>query len=156
MERSAPAVSPPAARESGAVPGGRRGLVLAGACLAVAMAGIDTTVVNVALASIQVDLGGSFTTLQWILNAYLLTSSALVLIGGRIGDRLGRRRVFAVGLGIFLVASVLAGAADANWWLIAARAIQGVGLALMLPGALALIAAAYPGASERERALGLW
>ena len=130
--------------------------MLTGACLAVAMAGIDTTVVVVALAKIQRDLTISFDGLQWVLNAYLLTSGALVLVGGRLGDLFGRRRVFVLGISVFAIASALCGVAPTGWWLIANRALQGVGLAFMLPGAVALVTAAFPDERQRGRAIGIW
>src|SRR6266545_1673536 len=100
---------------------------------------LDITVVNVALPSIREDLGASFADLQWVVDAYALTLAALVLTAGSLADRLGRRRVFAVGLGIFSVASALAALAPDPTFLNLSRAVQGVGGAVMFAVSLALI-----------------
>lgn len=123
--------------------------------LASGMAFLDGTVVTVALPSIETDLGGGFATLQWVLDAYLLTLGSLVLVGGALADLLGIRRVFAWGVGGFLVASLLCGLAPTAEALIAARALQGVAAALMVPGSLALISSLFV-ADQRGRAIGLW
>lgn len=123
--------------------------------LASGMAFLDATVVTVALPSIESDLGGGFATLQWVLDAYLLTLGSLVLVGGALADLLGIRRVFAWGVAGFLVASLLCGLAPTAEALIAARALQGVGAALMVPGSLALISSLFV-AEQRGRAIGLW
>ena len=102
---------------------------------------LDATVVNVALPTIADDLGGGLAGLQWTVDAYLLTLSALLLLGGALGDRFGRRRVFVIGLVAFAAASLLCGVAPNIGTLIAARALQGVGGALLVPGSLALISA---------------
>ncbi len=120
-----------------------------------AMAFIDGSVVQIALPAIQADLGADFTTLQWIVNIYVLFIGALVLVGGAYGDVLGRRRVFAAGTAVFVLASVLCGLAPGSLWLVAARALQGVGSALMIPQSLAIIAAAFP-EERRGRAIGTW
>lgn len=116
---------------------------------------IDGSLVNVALPVIQRELAASVTTMQWIVEAYALMLAALVLIGGALGDRYGRRRVFGIGTSIFSLASALCGLAPTPQWLVIARGLQGVGGALLVPGSLALISAAYP---ERERgaAIGTW
>jgi EmrB/QacA subfamily drug resistance transporter len=129
--------------------------VLAATILGSSMAFIDTTVVNVALPVIQRDLQADLGTSQWVIDAYLLVLSALILAGGALGDRLGRVRVFAAGVVVFAVASVWCGAAPSAAQLVAARAIQGAGAALLVPGSLAIIAAAYP-LAERGRAIGTW
>jgi EmrB/QacA subfamily drug resistance transporter len=120
-----------------------------------AMAFIDGSVVQIALPAIQADLGADFTTLQWIVNIYVLFIGALVLVGGAYGDSLGRRRVFAAGTAVFVLASGLCGLAPGALWLVAARALQGIGSALMIPQSLAIIAAAFP-EDRRGRAIGSW
>jgi EmrB/QacA subfamily drug resistance transporter len=129
--------------------------VLAATILGSSMAFIDTTVVNVALPVIQRELRADVATSQWIIDAYLLVLSALVLAGGALGDRLGRVRVFAAGVVLFAAASIWCGAAPDAPQLIAARALQGAGAALLVPGSLALIAATFP-KEERGRAIGTW
>ncbi|WP_198954555.1 MFS transporter [Kineosporia sp. R_H_3] len=119
------------------------------------MAMLDSTVVNVALPSIGADLDADVAGLQWTANGYLLTLSALILLGGSLGDRLGRRRVFVVGTVWFAAASLLCGLAPSVWTLVAARMLQGVGGALLTPGSLAIISAAFA-PSDRGRAIGAW
>lgn len=129
--------------------------VLAVAVLGSGMAFLDGTVVNVALPAIGRDLGASTSALQWILNGYLLTLASFILLGGSLGDRYGRRRIFVVGTAIFTVASLLCAAAPSDELLVAARLLQGVGGALLTPGSLAMIEASFrPG--ERARAIGAW
>jgi EmrB/QacA subfamily drug resistance transporter len=119
------------------------------------MAFLDGTVVNVALPDIGRDFGASTSTLQWILNGYLLTLASLILLGGSLGDRYGRRRVFVLGVGLFTAASLLCAIAPSAELLVFARLIQGVGGALLTPGSLALIEASFrPG--DRARAIGAW
>src|SRR6201987_2570014 len=108
-------------------------------CLAQFMVVLDATVVNVALPSIQKDLGLSEANLQWIINAYTLVFGGFLLLGGRLGDLLGRKRVFLVGLVIFTGASLLDGLATGEGMLIGARALQGLGAALIAPAALSII-----------------
>src|ERR687888_1995198 len=117
---------------------------------------LDITVVNVALPSIRDDLGASFTDLQWVVDAYALTLAALVLTAGSLADRLGRRRLFAAGLAIFSVASVLCAVAPDPTFLNLARALQGVGGAVMFAVSLALIAQEFPAGRERGMAMGLY
>jgi EmrB/QacA subfamily drug resistance transporter len=119
------------------------------------MAFLDGTVVNVALPKIGEDLNASTSALQWILNGYLLTLASLILLGGSLGDRLGRRRVFQFGVGLFTLASALCAAAPTVELLIVARLIQGVGGALLTPGSLAIIEASFRPA-DRARAIGAW
>lgn len=119
------------------------------------LAMLDATVVNVALQRLGRDLGAGFRDLQWIVNAYILTLAALILLGGALGDRFGRRRVFVVGVVWFAVASLLCGIAPDAEFLVAARALQGVGGALLTPGSLAIISASFEG-GERARAIGAW
>ncbi len=128
--------------------------------LAVAVAGsgmafLDGTVVNVALPDIGRDLDASTSALQWILNGYLLTLASLILLGGSLGDRYGRRRVFVLGVGFFTVASLLCAIAPSVEVLIGARLLQGVGGALLTPGSLALIEASFR-PTDRARAIGAW
>ncbi|MFF4290643.1 MFS transporter [Streptomyces sp. NPDC001633] len=129
--------------------------VLLTAVLGSGMAMLDSTVVNVALPRIGEDLHADLAVLQWTVTAYLLTLSALILLGGALGDRYGRRRVFVIGVVWFATASLLCGLAPQAGVLIAARALQGVGGALLTPGSLALIQAVFrPG--DRARAVGAW
>lgn len=119
------------------------------------MAFIDSTVVNVALPVLQKDLGASVSGTQWIVDSYLLVLSSLLLAGGSLGDRLGRQRVFAAGIALFAAASLWCAIAPDVRQLVAARALQGAGAALLVPGSLALIAATFP-SEERGRAIGTW
>ncbi|HEX8690798.1 MAG TPA: MFS transporter [Longimicrobium sp.] len=145
--RAAPEPEPADARA-----GGR---VLAAAVLGSSMAFIDGTVVNVALPVLQRALGADVADVQWVVEAYTLLLAALLLVGGSLGDRYGRRKVFAVGVLVFALASVACGVAPGVEWLIAARAAQGVGGALLVPGSLALIGASFDRRS-RGRAIGTW
>jgi len=117
---------------------------------------LDATIVNVALPHIQTALGFSGTNLEWVVNAYALTFGGLLLLGGRAGDLLGRRRVFIAGILVFSLASLLGGLATNEAWLLAARAIQGVGGAFAAPTALALIAVTFPQGPPRNRAMGVY
>jgi EmrB/QacA subfamily drug resistance transporter len=129
--------------------------VLATTVLGSGIVMIDGTVVNVALERIGDDLGAGFTGLQWTVNAYTLTLASLILLGGSLGDHFGRRRVFLLGVGWFALASLLCGLAPDIETLIAARALQGVGGALLTPGSLALISASFRG-PDRAAAVGAW
>lgn len=133
----------------------QRAAVLVATIGASSMAFIDGSVVHIALPAIQTDLGADFATLQWIVNVYALLLGALVLVGGAYGDRFGRRLIFLLGTAVFVAASVLCGVAPGGTTLIAARALQGVGAALMVPQSLAIIAASFPPAT-RGRAIGTW
>jgi EmrB/QacA subfamily drug resistance transporter len=117
---------------------------------------LDITVVNTALPAIEADLGASFTELQWVIDAYTLSLAALVLTAGVLADRLGRRRVFAAGLAIFTLASLLAGVATDPTFLNIARAIQGIGGAIMFAVSLALIAQEFTAGRERGTAMGVY
>ncbi len=133
----------------------RKRLALIAAVLGSFVAGLDATVVNVALPSIKDDLGGGLAGQQWISNAYLLTLGSLILIGGSLGDLFGERRIFSLGVAGFGLASLLCAAAPSVELLVAARALQGVFGALLTPSALAVIIAAYP-PEERGSAIGSW
>src|SRR6185503_20230652 len=133
----------------------RRRWILAATILGSSMAFIDTTVVNVALPVMQRELHASASDAQWIIDAYLLVLSSLILAGGSLGDRLGRVRMFGIGIVLFAGASIWCGAAPSTTQLIAARALQGAGAALLVPGSLAIIAAVFP-KEERGRAIGTW
>ena len=129
--------------------------VLATTILGSSLAFIDSSVVSIALPAMQADLQTSLGAAQWIANAYMLMLGALILAGGAAGDRYGRRRVFTLGIVIFTIASIACALAPNAFALIAARTIQGIGGALMVPGSLAIISAAFPEA-ERGRAIGTW
>ncbi len=128
---------------------------LVAACFALFMAMLDNLVVNVALPTIQRDLGASTSQLQWIVSAYTLVFASLQITAGGFGDRFGRKRWFLIGLGLFTAASALAAFVNSIEQLILARALQGIGAALIMPLTLSLISAAFPPA-ERGRALGIW
>ncbi len=134
----------------------RQRLVLLAVCLGMFMMQLDATVVNVALPTIGADLDSSATELQWVVDAYVLPLACLLLIGGRLGDRFGHRRVFMAGLLVFAVGSGLCAVAGSSGQLIGARVLQGVGAALELPATLAILRDTYPDAGERERAIGIW
>jgi EmrB/QacA subfamily drug resistance transporter len=129
--------------------------ILAATILGSGLAFIDGTVVNVALPALQRTMHATVTDVAWVIEAYALTLSALLLAGGALGDRFGRRRVYAVGVILFAVASALCGLAPSVRLLILARGIQGVGAALLVPGSLAILAASFP-ERERGRAIGTW
>ncbi|HZF27178.1 MAG TPA: MFS transporter [Steroidobacteraceae bacterium] len=129
--------------------------VLIAAVLASTMAFVDESVVNVALPRIQTDLGTTLAAMQWVVNAYTLCMSALLLIGGAAGDQLGRRRLFLVGVAIFAVASLGCGLAPNAQVLVVSRAVQGVGAAFLIPCSLAIIGAAFD-EQERGAAIGIW
>jgi EmrB/QacA subfamily drug resistance transporter len=129
--------------------------VLAVAVLGSGIAFLDGTVVNVALPDIGRDLGASTSALQWVLNGYLLTLASLILLGGSLGDRYGRRRVFVFGTALFTAASALCSVAPSSGFLVFARLLQGVGGALLTPGSLAMIEASFR-KDDRAPAIGAW
>jgi EmrB/QacA subfamily drug resistance transporter len=129
--------------------------ILAATILGSSMAFIDGTVVNVALPALQSALGATLADVQWVVESYALFLAALLLIGGSLGDLYGRRRIFAIGVGIFSVASAWCGLAPNIGHLIVARGVQGIGAAMLVPGSLTLISANFPQA-ERGRAIGTW
>src|SRR5262249_9736067 len=116
---------------------------------------IDGSVVSVALPVLQNELGAAVSTAQWIVEAYALFLSSLVLVGGSLADRYGRRRIFAAGAAVFATASLACGVAPTATILVAARAIQGIGAALLVPASLAMLGAAFSH-EERGRAVGTW
>jgi EmrB/QacA subfamily drug resistance transporter len=134
----------------------RKWWTLGAVCVATFMLLLDITVVNTALPAIQKDLGGSFADLQWVIDAYALSLAALVLTAGSLADRLGRRRVFAIGLGVFSLASLLCALAPDPTFLNLARALQGVGGAIMFAVSLALVAQEFPAGPERGMAMGIY
>jgi EmrB/QacA subfamily drug resistance transporter len=131
-------------------------LALGMLCLAEFMLVLDDTVVNIALPSIQEDLGFSQTDLAWVANAYMLAFGGFLLLGGRAADLFGRKRTFLLGIALFGVASVTNGAAQSQEMLIASRAGQGLGAALVSPAALSLVTTMFSDPSDREKALGVW
>ena len=137
--------------------GGRHlGLALAIIGGAQLMIVLDGTIVNIALPHIQTDLGFSAANLSWVVNAYALALGSLLLLGGRLGDLLGRRRMFVVGVLLFAGASLAGGLAVNEAMLILARVAQGMGAALASPAALALITTTFPAGKERNRAMGVY
>src|SRR5450755_3570053 len=143
---------------SGANPPAHRHLGLALLVIATAqlLVVLDATIVNVALPDIQKALGFSGSGLEWVVNAYALTFGGLLLLGGRAGDLLGRRRVFIAGIILFSVASLLGGFATTQAWLLTARAVQGVGGAIVAPTALSLVTTTFPEGPPRNRAMGVY
>ena len=133
----------------------RRWWTLGAMCFALFMVMLDNTVTNVALPSIQRDFDASLSALEWTINAYTLTFAVLLVTGGRLGDIFGRRLVFLIGVVIFALASATIGFAPTEGWLVASRALQGIGAALMMPGTLSIISNAFP-PEERGRAIGIW
>lgn len=134
----------------------RRWLALVALAVAQFMVFLDETVVNVALPSIKLSLGFSQGALAWVVSVYIVVFGGLVLLGGRVADLFGRRRMFLIGTAVFGVASLLDGAAQSQGMLLGARVMQGVGAALATPAALALVAALFPVQAERVKALTIW
>ena len=134
----------------------RRWLALLLLCAAQFMMVLDFSIVNVALSAIKQDLGFSQQNLQWIVSAYALAFGGFLLLGGRAADLFGRRRVFMFGLGLFTLASLVGGLAQTQWILIAARAVQGLGAAIVSPAALSILTTTFAEGQERNRALSLW
>ncbi|TML07127.1 MAG: MFS transporter [Actinobacteria bacterium] len=133
-----------------------RWLVLVIVCLAQFMVILDATIVNIALPSIQHGLSFSDADLQWVINAYTLVFGGFLLLGGRAADLLGRKRLFVAGVALFSLASLLNGLAQSSSMLIAGRALQGLGGALVSPAALSILMTSFPGNEERTKALGVW
>jgi EmrB/QacA subfamily drug resistance transporter len=128
---------------------------LIAAILGSSMAFADGTIVNVALPAIQADLGADASQAQWVIESYALFLASLLLVGGALGDRFGRRRIFMLGVAVFTVSAIACALARGPYSLIAARAVQGVGAALLVPGSLALISATFP-QEQRGKAIGTW
>src|SRR4051794_24047061 len=133
----------------------RKWWTLIAVCVATFMLLLDVTIVNVALPSIQSDLNAGLSSLQWVVDAYALTLASFLLVFGSLGDRLGRRRIFAGGFVVFTVASLLCGLANDPTLLNLFRGLQGTGAAAMFSTALALIAQEFEG-RERGKAIGMW
>jgi DHA2 family methylenomycin A resistance protein-like MFS transporter len=148
----------PAARSSAATAGARVAspLTLAAMSLGYAVVQLDVTIVNTALASISASLGGGVAELQWVVNAYTIAFAAFILTAGALGDRLGARRIFIAGFAIFTAASVACALAPNQAVLIAARAVQGFGAAILVPNSLALLNHAFPDDRTRGRAVAVW
>jgi EmrB/QacA subfamily drug resistance transporter len=144
-----PATTPPAA-------GRHLGLALTLISAAQLMVVLDSTIVNIALPHLQVDLGFSPANLSWVVNAYTLAFGGLLLLGGRAGDLLGRRKVFMVGVGVFALASFFGGIAQSEGQMLAARVLQGLGAAVASPTALSLITTTFPAGPARNRAFGVY
>jgi EmrB/QacA subfamily drug resistance transporter len=141
---------------TGEAPKRRLGLALAVIATAQLMIVLDATIVNVALPHIQDALGFSGSNLEWVVNAYTLAFGGLLLLGGRAGDLLGRRRIFMVGILLFVLGSLAGGFANDQAWLLTARVVQGIGGALAAPTSLSLIAVTFPEGKERNRAMGVY
>src|SRR5690606_6578434 len=150
--RPAPAAQQTTAKRSGG--GNAMALLVIASCQLMVV--LDITIVNIALPHIQRSLDFSTTNLSWVVNAYTLTFGGLLLLGGRAGDILGRRRVFIFGVLLFVLASLLGGLAQNGGQLLGARALQGVGGAIASPTALALISTTFREGPERNRAFGVF
>jgi EmrB/QacA subfamily drug resistance transporter len=148
--REGPAIEP------GASPGARPGLTLAAVAVVQFMVSLDLSVVNVGLPRIATGLGFSAVGVTWVIYAYALTFGGLLLLGGKAADRFGRKRVLLLGLGLFGLASLGGGLAQAPGQLVAARAVQGIGAAVLAPAALAALTATFPAGRARVRAFGVW
>src|SRR5262245_29323277 len=133
----------------------RKWLTLASVSFGLFMIMLDNTVVNVALPSIQRDLGAGLSELEWIVTGYALTFASLMLVGGKVADAYGRRLIFVVGIVVFTIASLMCGLAESSEMLIGSRVLQGAGAALMNPATLSIIAATFP-PRERGTAIGIW
>ena len=154
---SAPGCSPPGELpRARSAPSTNRWLVLVIACLAQFMVVLDVTIVNVALPSIQHGLHFSLSSLQWVVNGYTLIFGGFLLLGGRAADLLGRKRLFSAGVALFSFASLLNGFAQSPGMLIAGRALQGLGAALVSPAALSIITTTFTSSEDRTKALGVW
>ncbi|MGH3415085.1 MAG: MFS transporter [Actinocrinis sp.] len=134
----------------------RRQLILAVCCMSLFIVAIDNTIVNVALPSIQADLHAQVSGLQWIIDAYMLVLASLLMLSGSTADRIGRRRIFQLGLVLFTIASGLCSLAPSLGWLVAFRAAQAVGGSMLNPVAMSIISNTFTDAKERTRAIGVW
>src|SRR3954467_6354940 len=124
--------------------------------MSILLVSLDNTIVNVALPSIHRDLGASLSQLQWIVDSYTIVLASLLILCGSIADRIGRKRVFSVGLGFFVTGSLLCSTAPSSGWLIAFRAMQGVGGSMLNPVAMSIIRNVFTDARERAQAIGVW
>jgi EmrB/QacA subfamily drug resistance transporter len=148
----------------GALPGmdqvelsrGRRMLVLAICCMSLFIVGIDATIVNVALPSIQHDLHASVSGLQWTVDAYTIVVASFLMLSGSMGDRMGRRRIFQAGLGLFTLGSLLCSLAPGLGWLVAFRMLQALGGSMLNPVAMSIVTNTFTDPAERARAIGIW
>ncbi|MET1004477.1 MAG: DHA2 family efflux MFS transporter permease subunit, partial [Propionibacteriaceae bacterium] len=134
----------------------RRQLVLAICCLSLFIVGLDVTIVNIALPSLRADLGTSVSQLQWVLDAYTLVLASLLILSGSTADRIGRRRVFQLGLALFTLGSLLCSVAPSLGWLIVFRMMQAVGGSMLNPVAMSIITNTFTEPRERARAIGVW
>jgi EmrB/QacA subfamily drug resistance transporter len=150
----------PPAPAPGAEPGrgtiSKPGITLAATCLGLFLGQLDTTAINLALPAIRRDFSGGIGGMQWVVDAYNVAFAALLLTGGTLGDRFGRRRLFRIGVAGFILGSLLCALAPALPVLLAGRVVQGAGSAMMLPQSLAILATAFPGKAERARAMAAW
>src|ERR671934_1982310 len=137
-------------------PDPRRWQALALVCVAFFMTILDVSIVNVALPSIKTSLSVSDKSLQWILTAYAITFGGFLLLMGRAADLLGRRRMFMIGLVLFTLASLVCGLAQSEGMLIASRAVQGLGAAIISPATLSIITTTFDEGADRNKALGIW
>lgn len=138
------------------LPPARRALILGTCCLSLLMVVMDATIVNVALPAIGKDLGTSISGLQWVIDAYTIVLASFLMLGGSNADRFGRRRVFQIGMVVFVTGSLLCSLSDSVGWLIAARALQALGGSMLNPVAMSIVVHAYPEPKERARAIGIW
>jgi MFS family permease len=134
----------------------RRWLTLAIVGAAFFMTILDVAIVNVAIPSIEIDLHINEQTVQWVIIAYAITFGGFLLLGGRMADLLGRKLIFLIGLGVFTAASLVCGFANSSGVLIGARAVQGLGAAIISPAALSIVTTTFREGAERNKALGIW
>lgn len=156
MSATAPAITGAPTNRTASRHHTRDGVVLALACVAQFMVVLDVSIVNVALPSIQHDLGFTPAGLQWVVNAYALTFAGFLMLGGRLADLYGRRKIFILGLGLFTLASLVGGLSQSSGMLTAARAAQGLGGAILSPATLTLLITTFPEGKARAKALGTW
>jgi EmrB/QacA subfamily drug resistance transporter len=157
---STPTMSPPGRNAATGADAGKKethpNLILAICCMSLLVVGMDVTIVNVALPAIERDLRATVSGLQWILDAYTLVVASLLMLAGSVSDRVGRRRVFQVGLFVFTAGSLLCSLAHSIGQLVGFRALQGLGASMLNPVALSIIANAFPESRARARAVGVW
>src|SRR2546421_10431596 len=156
VSASTESASTGAARSEAPAKDSRRWWALAAVSLAAFMTYLDNNIVNVAIPTIQHSLHLSVSGLEWVVSSYLLTVAGLLLVGGRLADVFGRRRLFLAGMAVFTLSSLAAGLAGSGGVLIASRAIQGIGAALLMPATLAIIMATFTNVRERSMAIGIW